>query len=172
MRIPTAFHRARRLLAPLLATSALMLSSACATSPAAPSSGGTTDSTFSANLSASLSYCADQVNKYRATVNLPPLGRAPDLEAFAATAAEYDGKAGVPHGYFVMTNGAGVSMAENQLLLWKGYAVNDVIHQGMELMWAEGPSGSHYQVLTGKYTQVGCGIYLNGNEVNVSQDFR
>jgi len=39
-------------------------------------------------------------------------------------------------------------------------------------MWAEGPSGSHYQIMTGKYVQVGCGIYMNGNEVTISQDFR
>ena len=74
--------------------------------------------------------------------------------------------------YFKMTNSGGVAMAENQLLLWKGYAVSEVIRQGLAQIRAEGPSGSHYQIMTGKYGQVGCGIYASGSEVNISQDFR
>ena len=71
-----------------------------------------------------------------------------------------------------MTNGGGIARAENQLLLWKGYTVNDVIRQGLAQMWAEGAGGSHYQIMAGKYAQVGCGVFKNGSEVNVSQDFR
>ena len=37
---------------------------------------------------------------------------------------------------------------------------------------AEGPGGGHYDNLTGPYTQVGCGIWLNGNEVNIGQELR
>jgi hypothetical protein len=103
---------------------------------------------------------------------VPALNRSSDLDSFATLAAEHDGKSRVPHQYFRMTNGGGVATAENQLLLWKGYAVGEVIRQGLAQMWAEGPSGSHYQILIGAYTQIGCGIYTNGSEVNVSQDFR
>jgi hypothetical protein len=43
----------------------------------------------------------------------------------------------------------------------------------MDALWAEGPSGGHYQNIVGPYTQVGCGIYiLNGSEVHVTTDFR
>ena len=78
----------------------------------------------------------------------------------------------MPHQYFKMTNGGGVARAENQLLLWRGWAVDDVIREGMKRMWSEGPGGSHYETIKGNYSQVGCGIFINGSEVNISQDFR
>ncbi len=157
-------------LAAIAALSAVTV--ACAAAPTAPSAAGTTTAAASANVDASVSFCTEEINRYRATIGLGPLDRAADLDAFAAQAAEHDGRAGVPHQYFRLTNGGGISRAENQLLLWKGYAVNDVIRQGLAQMWAEGPGGSHYQIMAGKYAQVGCGIFKNGNEVNVSQDFR
>jgi hypothetical protein len=149
-----------------------LLAVGCTATSTAPSPAGTTAAASSANLDASVSFCAEEINRYRATIGLGPLDRAADLDTFAAQAAEHDGRAGVPHQYFRLTNGGGISRAENQLLLWKGYGVNDVIRQGLAQMWAEGPGGSHFQIMAGKYAQVGCGIFKNGNEVNVSQDFR
>ena len=149
-----------------------MVAMACAAASTAPSAAGTTTAASSSNVDASVSFCAEEINRYRATIGLTPLERAADLDSFAALAAEHDGRAGVPHQYFRMTNGGGLAKAENQLLLWKGYAVNEVIRQGLAQMWAEGSGGSHYQIMAGKYGQVGCGIFKNGNEVNVSQDFR
>jgi hypothetical protein len=145
---------------------------ACAAAPTAPSAAGTTTAAASANVDASVSFCTEEINRYRSSIGLATLDRATDLDSFAAQAAEHDGRAGVPHQYFRMTNGGGIAKAENQLLLWKGYAVNEVIRQGLAQMWAEGPGGAHYQIMAGKYAQVGCGIFKNGNEVNVSQDFR
>jgi hypothetical protein len=162
-----------RRLARVITLSALLgFAAACAASPTAPTAGGTTAAGASSNLDASMSFCADEINRYRTKAGMAPVDRAADLEQFAATAAEHDGRSGVPHQYFRLTNGGGVATAENQLLLWKGYAVNDVIRQGLAQMWAEGPGGSHYQILLGKYGQVGCGIFMNGSEVNISQDFR
>ncbi|HUR36002.1 MAG TPA: CAP domain-containing protein [Vicinamibacterales bacterium] len=155
-----------------VALATLVVSAACAAAPTAPTEAGTTYSTGSANLDASVSFCTDEINRYRTRAGLAPVERAPDLEVFAARAAESDGRSGVPHQYFRMTNGGGVARAENQLLLWKGYAVNDVIRQGLAQMWAEGPEGTHFQILTGGYAQVGCGIFMNGSVVNISQDFR
>ena len=149
-----------------------MVTLACAAGPTAPTAAGTTSAASSASVDVSVSFCTNEINRYRASVGLGALDRAADLDSFAARAAEHDGRAGVPHQYFSMTNGGGISRAENQLLLWKGYAVNEVIRQGLAQMWAEGPAGSHYQIMAGKYAQVGCGIFKNGNEVNVSQDFR
>ena len=94
------------------------------------------------------------------------LDRSADLDTYAATAAEYDGRARIPHQYFLLNNGAGIARAENQLLLWKGYQVNEVIRQGLAQMWAEGPGGSHYQIMIGRYSQVGCGIFVNGSEIS------
>ncbi|MGE0451233.1 MAG: CAP domain-containing protein [Vicinamibacterales bacterium] len=144
----------------------LIGSVACAASPSAPSPAGT------AGLDSTLTFCADEANRYRASVGLPALGRSSALEAFAAQAAEHDHGVGIPHQFFISTNGGGVARAENQLLRWRGYGMNEVITKGMANMWAEGPGGSHYEVLTGSYTEVGCGVYVNGNEVSISQDFR
>jgi hypothetical protein len=159
----SALGRRLRLAAAL---GSLVASVACAASPASPSAAGT------ASIDSNLNFCTDEINRYRATVSLPPLSRSGDLETFAAQAVEHDAKIGQPHQYFLQTNGGGVARAENQLLLWKGYAVNDVIRQGVAQMWAEGATGSHYIVMTGNYSQVGCGVYIDGNEVSISQDFR
>ncbi len=160
-------------LARLAAVTALgVVTLACAATPTAPSPAGTTTAASSANVDASVSFCTEEINRYRAKIGLSPLGRATDLDSFASQAAEHDGRTRVPHQFFRMTNGGGVARAENQLLLWKGYAVNEVIRQGLAQMWAEGPGGSHYQIMAGKFAQVGCGIFKNGDEVNVSQDFR
>lgn len=155
-----------------MAIGALLLTMACAAAPTAPTAAGTATSSGSANLGSNVSYCTDEINRYRGTVGLAPLERSDALDGFAAQAATHDGQSRVPHQYFRMTNGGGIATAENQLLFWKGYTVPQVIRQGLAQMWAEGPSGSHYQIMTGKYAQVGCGIYTNGNEVTISQDFR
>ena len=151
---------------------ALLLTMACTAAPTAPTAAGTAPASGSANLASNVSYCTDEINRYRVSTGLAPLERSDALDGFAAQAAEHDAQSRVPHQYFRMTNGAGIATAENQLLFWKGYTVPQVIKQGVAQMWAEGPSGSHYQIMTGKYAQVGCGIYMNGNEVTISQDFR
>jgi hypothetical protein len=46
-----------------------------------------------------------------------------------------------------------------------------VIQQGLAMMWAEGPGGGHYENMRGSYTQLGCGVFVNGNEITVVQDF-
>jgi hypothetical protein len=172
MRTRALAARAARLTRPAAVAALCIVAFACAAAPTAPTAAGTTSAASSANVDASVSFCTEEINRYRATIGLGALDRAADLDSFAAQAAEHDGRAGVPHQYFRITNGGGISRAENQLLLWKGYAVNEVIRQGLAQMWAEGPGGSHYQIMAGKYGQVGCGIFRNGSEVNVSQDFR
>ncbi len=168
----------RRSLAGIAA--ALTLSAGCTSfSPSAPSSTLAVPAVSPAapgtigGLEATLSFCASEINRYRAAAGVGPLARSGALEAFAAAAIEYDHKARLPHAYFTTTNGGnGVSRAQNQLLLWKGYAVNEVIRLGLARMWAEGEQGSHRQTMTGPYTEVGCGVFLSGTEVSVSQDFR
>jgi uncharacterized protein YkwD len=140
-----------------------------APSPSSPSS---PQAATSLNLSANLSFCADEVNRYRATVGQPPLVRSPGLEAFAAQAAQADGLAHQAHHFFATTNGGGMSRAENEILWWEGLAVRTVIQQGLAQMWDIGPAGEHYDIMTGAYSQIGCGIFVNGSEVTVAQDFR
>jgi hypothetical protein len=144
-----------------------LLITACTLPAPGPSSAGT------ANLSAQLQFCVDEINRYRALAGRPPLARAEDLERFAGDAAQHDAAAGVPHLLFTTTNGGGgVSRAETELLRWKNYAVSDVIRQGLANMWSAGPSGEHYDILVGPYTQVGCGVFVSDYEVSVAQDYR
>ncbi len=44
--------------------------------------------------------------------------------------------------------------------------------QGLAGMWAEGPGGGHYENMRGPYTEVGCGVFVNGVDITVVQDFR
>lgn len=117
-------------------------------------------------------YCVAEINRLRGTIGLQPLARAGDLESYAATAAEHDTKARVAHQYFASTNGAGVARGETQILWWSGYPIQTVIRQGLSNMWKQGPGGSHYEILTGTYGEVGCGVFVNGPEVSVGQAFR
>lgn len=132
--------------------------------PAAPSA------VDGANLNANLQFCSDEINRLRALVGQPALTRSSSLENFASSAAQHDASAGVPHLFFRSTNGGGVSRAETELLLWKNYHVRDVIKRGLAQMWSS--AGEHYDVLVGPYTEVGCGLFINGSEVSVAQDFR
>jgi hypothetical protein len=146
-------------------------SAACAASPAAPSDVASVSSaTF--DLSAELAFCAEEVNRYRASVGLKSLIRSAGLESFAARAAEHDGTAHMPHQLFASTGGGGMAMAETEILWWRGYAVRAVIKQGLAQMWKVGPNGEHYNILSGNYAEVGCGVFINDGEVTVTQDFR
>jgi uncharacterized protein YkwD len=122
-----------------------------------------------------LQLCVDLVNQYRATIKLSPLKRSPALEEFAARAAANDGRAHVGHQYFRRTRGGGVSHAENAIPWWRLSDVGGVrgaLEQGAQMMWDEGRSGGHYRNMTGKYSQMGCGIFVNGDEVTIVQEFR
>jgi hypothetical protein len=139
---------------------------ACELAPSSPSA------TKPANIPGELAYCADEINRYRASVGRPSLARSPMLEDFAAQAAEDDGRAHLAHHFFAMTNGGGMAKAETEILWWRGLAVRGVIQNGLAQMWQSGASGEHYDIIAGPYTQIGCGIFVNGAEVTVSQDFR
>ena len=145
---------------------ALLIGTGCALPAAAPSSADT------ASLSAHLQFCADEVNRYRASVGLSPFTRSDELERYAAEAVRTDAGEGVPHVFFSRTNGGGVSKAETELLLWRNYPVRTVIERGLAGMWAVGAPGAHYGVIAGPYTEVGCGVFVNGNQVSVAQEYR
>jgi len=79
------------------------------------------------------------------------------------------------HSHFNSTNGGGIALAENIIPWWPlaDYGtVQEVMQQGLAQMWAEGPGGVHYQIIAGRYTQVGCGVFINNGEITVVQDFR
>jgi cysteine-rich secretory family protein len=169
----------RKIAIALVATA--MLGPACAatgspTGPSASAAGAAeptpAPSVISSSSSVDLVFCADETNRYRATVGLPPLVRSAALEDFAARAASVDGVAHVAHDHFAATNGAGVSSAETEILWWRGFSVRAVIQRGLAQMWEVGPGGEHYDIMAGGFSEIGCGVAVNGSEVTVTQDFR
>jgi uncharacterized protein YkwD len=127
--------------------------------------------TVSTNLESELTFCVTETNRYRATLGLAALTRSSALEAYAAVGAREDGLAHAPHQHFRSTNGGGIASAENELQ-WRSDSVHGVIQQGLALLWAEGPGGGHYENMRGRFTQLGCGVFVNGHEITVVQDFR
>lgn len=123
-------------------------------------------------LATHLSFCSDEINRYRASVGRPPLARSQALEQFAAEAAKHDADTRTAHKHFRDTNGAGISRAQTEILWWRDVPVKKVVEGGLAQMWRVGPGGQHYDILAGPYSEVGCGIFVDGNEVTVAQDFR
>jgi hypothetical protein len=121
-------------------------------------------------------HCVDVINQYRATIGRPPLARSAALDQCASQGAQADSQSGWPHGHFSQTNGCnGVAWAENEIPGWPGgpSGVMQVIDEGLQMMWEEGPGGGHYENMSGDSTQVGCGVFVTGSgDVWVVQDFK
>jgi uncharacterized protein YkwD len=132
-------------------------------------------SSSTAATAADLSFCLQETNRYRASVGLSALSQSAALESYAGTGAQVDGKAHLGHSHLSNTKGGGVALAENVIPWWPlaDYgSVQEVMRQGLAQMWAEGPGGTHYQIITGRYTQLGCGVFVDNGEITVVQDFR
>ena len=122
-----------------------------------------------------LQFCVDQTNEYRASLHLPALKRSEALEKYAVTSARADAKSRVPHQYFEKTDGGGIAMGETLIPWWplsRYGSVREIVRRGLVRMWAEGRGGGHYDIIVGKYAQLGCGIYSDGTNVTVVQAFR
>jgi hypothetical protein len=116
--------------------------------------------------------CVDLTNERRTRVGLPALSLSADLEVYAAKAARTDGLAHVGHKYWGATSG---SFAENEIPWWllsRHGSVRNVVIRGIDAFWREGPGGAHYRNMTGRYSEIGCGIFVNGDEVTMTQEFR
>jgi hypothetical protein len=122
-----------------------------------------------------LQFCVAQTNQYRATVGLAALKRSQALEAYASKSARIDAKSRVPHQYFEKTDGGGIAMAETLIPWWplsRYGSIREIVRRGLARMWAEGRGGGHYNIIVGKYAELGCGIYSDGTNVTVVQAFR
>lgn len=160
---------AAAILRPACAAGSPLAPSASASESAAPAA---TPSIVTSSSIADLTYCIDVTNRYRASVGLGPLVRSAALEDFAAHAASIDGVAHVAHTHFETTSGDGISRAETEILWWRGFSVAAVIQRGLAQMWEVGPGGEHYDIMVGAFSEIGCGVAVNGSEVTVTQDFR
>jgi uncharacterized protein YkwD len=122
-----------------------------------------------------LQLCVDEVNRYRKKLGLRALRRLGDLEKCAAEGARADHASGQPHAHFLGTQGCGIAFAENEIPKWPiDYAggVTNTIKKGIADMWAEGPGGGHYENMKGDYTELGCGIFVDGSSITVVQDYK
>src|SRR5262245_53933152 len=124
------------------------------------------------SLEQNLEFCVSETNRYRATVGLLPLTRSTELEGYAAAGARQDGLAHKAHLHYRSANLAAKGIAENELPWWPGSSIRQVIKNGIAAMWAEGPGGGHFENIRGPYTHIGCGVFVNGNEITVVQNLQ
>lgn len=162
---------ARTMLMVLLSIAPLLTAWACNPVPMPASESTTSDVSHATERR----LCVDVTNRFRATAGAPPLSVSPALERYAAEAAAEDGRAHRAHGRFQRTRGGGIALAENLVPWWslsQFDSVSQVVVGGLGMMWAEGPRGGHRRNMAGPYTEVGCGVFVEGDEVTVVQAFR
>jgi uncharacterized protein YkwD len=125
---------------------------------------------------ADLTFCIDETNRYRAIRGRPSVTRSTTIEEYAATGAKSDALANVPHQHVTTTPfPGGGNWAENEVLRWPHNltpTVQGIVAQAILSFYSEGPGGGHYENIVGPYTQIGCGIYIDGNGITIIEDFR
>ena len=145
-----------------------------ASSQSSPSA--TVSSGDSTHFTAELSFCVEEVNRLRASAGKPVLVRSGALEKYAATAVETDALSRKPHTHALATNfGNGTARAETEALFWllsSLKSVKAVVEKSLAQMWQEGPGGDHYDIMVDAYHEIGCGVFVQGDEVGVLEAFR
>ncbi len=118
--------------------------------------------------------CVDTINKYRATLNLPPYARWTENETCTDGQAQADAAADTAHSAFGMCG----EWAQNECPGWPG-PPDGMIDQCLAQMWAEGPGdfnsghGHYINMSSTQYTKVSCGFYvLADGSVWATQDFQ
>lgn len=143
-------------------------------SPSSPSA--TASSGDGTHFTAELSFCIEEVNRLRASAGKIALVRSDALEKYAATAVKADAVAAKPHTYALSTNFDNLTaLAENEGLFWpltSLKSVRAVVEKSLAQMWDEGPGGEHYDIMIGNYHQIGCGVFVQGDEAAVLEAFR
>jgi hypothetical protein len=122
--------------------------------------------------------CVEKTNELRATVGRPPVERSAALEAYANEGAEYDHTRS-PHDHFRSNSGGGIAFAENECPHWNlgfgGGTELGLIEACIDAFWSEGPGSGdahgHYNNMIGNYGTLGCGIYHEGDDYTIIQDF-
>ena len=117
--------------------------------------------------------CVDRTNALRASKGLAPIPRLPSAEPCVDGQAQSDSESGKAHGAF--------DACLNQVEEWKGVAQNECPGFGsvesalggcLDMMWAEGPGGGHYDNMVGGSTHTACGFYTTPEgKVWMVQDF-
>jgi hypothetical protein len=144
---------------------------AASTTAASTSAGATTGSGGPADAS---QMCVDSINKFRATLGLPPYARWDQEEMCAGDEAGKDAAANTAHSAF----GSCGEWAQNECPGWPG-PPESMIGGCMKMMWDEGPGdfnaghGHYINMSSTQYTKVACGFHvLPDGSVWAAQDFQ
>ena len=114
------------------------------------------------------SLCVDLITQSRASSGRPARARWADAVAGADGEAESDSETGTAHGAF----GTCGEFAQDECPGWSGDHAT-VITGCLELMWAEGPGGGHYENMAStSYTMVACGYHDAPGGVWAVQNFK
>jgi hypothetical protein len=118
--------------------------------------------------------CVDETNRYRAMDGHGPVERDDALEAYADDGAEQDHHGG-PHDHFIQTQGGGIAFAENECPHWDlsfgDGDLDQLVRNCVKAFYDEGPGGGHYDNMMGDHRGLGCGIYIEGTDVTIVQDY-
>ena len=117
--------------------------------------------------------CVERTNELRATKGLPPIPRLASAEPCVDGQAKADAESGKAHGSF--------DACFDQVPRWKGVAQNEcpgyasveaTLKSCLDMMWAEGPGGGHYDNMVGGSTHTACGFHTTpAGKVWMIQDF-
>jgi len=107
----------------------------------------------------------NQVNKYRASVGLTALQNNQGQEGCVDTQAKVDYTNDKAHSDFGACNEYGQCECPG----WPNPAS---ILKCLAQMWAEGPGGGHYDIMTTNYSSMACGYYTaSSTDTWMTQDF-
>jgi type IV secretory pathway TrbL component len=149
-------------------------SSSAASSSAASSSAASSSATTGGGTSDPAQLCVDEINAFRATLNLPPYARWTQEEVCASDEAAKDAAANKAHSAF----GQCGEWAQNECPGWPG-PPGSMIGNCLQMMWDEGPGdfnqghGHYINMSSTSYTKVACGFHvLASGKVWATQDFK
>jgi len=122
-----------------------------------------------------LVYCVDETNRYRQMNGKAPLAHSQALEDYANQGAMIDTQQSSAHYHFSSTSGGGIAFAENECPSFLGWTVmgtvRNTITQCIAAFYSEGPGGGHYENMMGNYGSLGCGVYVQGQGITITQDY-
>ena len=118
--------------------------------------------------------CVTETNKDRATVGKGAVQYDAALETYADAGAQHDfGTA--PHDHFSTTSGGGIAFAENECPQQGNWTISGdlsmTVAACVKAFFDEGPGGGHYENMMGAYATLGCGIYVQGDQLTIVQDY-
>jgi len=117
--------------------------------------------------------CVERTNELRASLGLAPIPRLASAEPCVDGQAKSDSESGKAHGAFDACLGEVEHWSGAGQNECPGYAsVESTLGACLDMMWAEGPGGGHYDNMAGKSTHTACGFYTTPQgKVWMIQDF-